>query len=126
MAYERYINAVDLAENIENLDITVAGKPARWNDAKYSVLQEIAEAPTADVVPREMFDRVFGNLKAVLEEISEDKAEVAREIFEEIEKIMERYLDSPLCNYHKIRIAFAELKKKYTEAETEPPKESKR
>lgn len=47
---ERYINAYDLAEIIENLDITVAGKPARWNDAKYSVLKEIAEAPDADVV----------------------------------------------------------------------------
>ena len=43
------------------------------------------------------------------------KKEVAREIFEELGKIMERYLDSPLCNYHKIRIDFAELKKKYTE-----------
>ena len=52
MADERYINAIDLAENIENLDITVAGKPARWNDAKYTVLKEIAEAPTADVVPK--------------------------------------------------------------------------
>jgi hypothetical protein len=47
---ERYINAYDLAETIENLDITVAGKPARWNDAKYTVLKEIAEAPDADVV----------------------------------------------------------------------------
>lgn len=47
---DRYINAYDFAETIENLDITVAGKPARWNDAKYSVLREIAEAPAADVV----------------------------------------------------------------------------
>lgn len=30
---------------------TVAGKPARWNDAKYTVLQEIATAPDADVAP---------------------------------------------------------------------------
>lgn len=56
---ERYINAYDFAETIENLDITVAGKPARWNDAKYTVLKEIAEAPDADVVPREEAEWVF-------------------------------------------------------------------
>lgn len=56
---ERYINAYDLAETIENLDITVAGKPARWNDAKYTVLQEIAQCPDADVVPREEAEWVF-------------------------------------------------------------------
>ena len=49
MAYKRYIEAVGLAEVIENLDIRVAGKPARWNDAKYSVLREISQAPDADV-----------------------------------------------------------------------------
>ena len=49
MAYKRYIDAVGLAEVIENLDIRVAGKPARWNDAKHSVLREISQAPDADV-----------------------------------------------------------------------------
>lgn len=49
MAYKRYIDAVGLAEVIENLDIRVAGKPARWNDAKYSVLREISQAPDAGV-----------------------------------------------------------------------------
>ena len=49
MAYKRYIDAVGLAEVIENLDIRVAGKPARWNDVKYSVLREISQAPDADV-----------------------------------------------------------------------------
>lgn len=43
--------------------------------------------------------------------------DVAREIFEDIDEVMERYLDSPLCNYHKIRIVLAEIKKKYTESE---------
>lgn len=50
--------------------------------------------PTADVVPRERFDRVFGNLKAVLEERAEDKAEVASEIFEEIEQEINAALQS--------------------------------
>ena len=49
MDYKRYIDAVSLAEVIENLDIRVAGMPARWNDAKYSVLREISQAPDADV-----------------------------------------------------------------------------
>ena len=49
MTYKRYINACELAEVIENLDIRVAGKPAGWNDAKHSVLREISQAPTADV-----------------------------------------------------------------------------
>ncbi len=50
MEYKRYIEACKLAEVIENLDIRVAGKSARWYDAKHSVLREIAQAPTADVV----------------------------------------------------------------------------
>lgn len=49
MAYKRYIEACELAETIENLDIRVAGKSARWYDAKHSVLREIAQSPTADV-----------------------------------------------------------------------------
>lgn len=38
------------AEEIESLEITVAGKPARWYDAKHSVLRCIAEAPAVDAV----------------------------------------------------------------------------
>lgn len=50
MAEKRFIDAFDLAETIENMTITVAGKPARWNDAKCSVLREIAQAPDVDVI----------------------------------------------------------------------------
>lgn len=93
---ERYINAYDFAEVIENLDITVAGKPARWNDAKYTVLKELAEAPTADVAPR---------------------AEVAREIFEEIEKLVaSRKLRRGLIG-DLLESDIAELKNKYAEGE---------
>jgi hypothetical protein len=88
-----------------------------WNDALKGAM---LGAPAADVVPRERFDRVFGNLKAVLEERAEDKAEVAMEIFEEIyEDCFDQF---GYIDYEKL----AELKKKYTEAETDPPKESKR
>ena len=47
---DRNISAYALAEEIESLDITVAGKPARWNDAKHTVLRIIAEQPTVDAV----------------------------------------------------------------------------
>ena len=51
MPKRRLIDACDLAETIENMRITVAGKPARWNDAKYSVLREISEADTVIEIP---------------------------------------------------------------------------
>ena len=47
---KRLIDAYTLAEEIESLNITVAGKPARWNDAKHSVLCIIAEQPDVDAV----------------------------------------------------------------------------
>lgn len=50
MAERRLIDAYDLAEIIENMKITVAGKPARWDDAKVSVLREISQAPDIDAV----------------------------------------------------------------------------
>lgn len=50
MAERRLIDAYDLAEIIENMKITVAGKPARWDDAKVSVLREISQAPDVDAV----------------------------------------------------------------------------
>ena len=44
------IDRQTLAEEIESLTVTVAGKPARWNDAKHSVLRIIGEAGTVDAV----------------------------------------------------------------------------
>lgn len=66
MENERYINAYDFSETIENLDITVAGKPARWNDAKYTVLKEIAEAPDADVVSKKEIEKIFDEFEEIL------------------------------------------------------------
>ena len=45
------IDSVALAEEIESLDITVAGKPARWYNAKHTVLRTIAEQKEFDAVP---------------------------------------------------------------------------
>ena len=44
----RLIDAFTIAEEIESLTITVAGEPARWNDAKHSVLRVIAEQKDID------------------------------------------------------------------------------
>lgn len=78
--------------------------------------QEINEAPTADVVPRERYNRAMDCLKAVLEERAEDKVELAREIFEEIEN---NYADFLFDGFRNIVVLtekdFAELKQKYTE-----------
>lgn len=50
MSEKRLIDAYTFAEEIESLQITVAGKPARWNDGKHTVLYRIAEQPTIDAV----------------------------------------------------------------------------
>lgn len=55
-------------------------------------------------------DRLRFNLNAVLDERAEDKAEVAREIFEEMDKIM-----LPLLHEVSQVYIYTKLKKKYTE-----------
>ena len=71
----------------------------------------IDNTPTADVVPKSEVERVYDNLKAVLEERAETKQEVAREIFEEIERnIINSNFEFMFVN----KKYFAELKKKYT------------
>ena len=49
MSAVRLVDAVGLAKRIENIDITVAGEEAKWNDAKSTVLREIADSPTHDL-----------------------------------------------------------------------------
>ena len=71
-----------------------------------------------DVVPKSEYDRVRFNLKAVLDEIPETKQEVAREIFEEIER---NFVSIDDVDFNRFRCigarTFAELRKKYTENE---------
>lgn len=49
MSTVRLVDAVSLAKRVENIDITVAGDEAKWNDAKSAVLREIADSPTHDL-----------------------------------------------------------------------------
>ena len=82
------------------------------------LINRICNLPTADVVPKSEVERWRRNLEAVLEEIPETKREVAREIFEEIEKALNLskcYGESGIYFEHDIEADIAELKKKYTE-----------
>jgi hypothetical protein len=121
----RYIEANDLVRAMTlRANRTTLGEITPPQLSYSEMLELVADAPTADVVPRERFDRVFGNLKAVLEERSEDKEEVAREIFEEIEKtvnacVVDESLFKPAYfEFRKFNEQLAELKKKYTGDQT--------
>jgi hypothetical protein len=98
------------------------------NDLPYkaSVKRVLIQAPEADVVPKSELDRVYHNLRAVLEERAETRAEIAREIFEEIEEVFRQHVEGGYylnCVWFPERLdlytqdAIAELKKKYTEVE---------
>lgn len=73
----------------------------------------MSKIPTADVVPRAEVERLRFNLKAVLEERAEDKAEVAREIFAKLRE--KGKFNEPIVPY--ICLSFdelAEIEMKYT------------
>ena len=110
----RYYDLDKLSEMIEaRAAVVFEGKQAFWHVAKWLDL-----LPAADVVPRDEVD------KARLQGYESGKKEVAREIFEEIEKII---LDNTYPDFNRehkpVNIwkattgydAFYELKKKYTE-----------
>ena len=76
------------------------------------------EKATADVVPKSEVEATVEKLMSATDKvICEAKTEVAREIFEEIEKAL-FHLETPIGKYLAInRGRLAELKKKYTEGE---------
>ena len=82
---ERYVKLAKLTNREE----------AEW--VKDECIRMSYVIPTADVVQRAEVEKQIGK------------------IFAEIEKIMEDYFDAPLCNYQKVRIAYAKFKKKYAE-----------
>ena len=80
-----------------------------------TVLNILFEMPRADLVPKSEVERWRRNLEAVLEERAEEKTEVAREIFAEIDRTFKALLVGDISDIEKV---LAELKKKYTEGET--------
>ena len=119
----RYIDADKLLESLqEELDyypLLYTREQNEWFDKGLKrALRIVKIFPTADVVPKSEVERWRRNLEAVLEEIPETKREVAREIFEEIEKALNLskcYGESGIYFEHDIEADIAELKKKYTE-----------
>ena len=131
----RYIEADWIYEKVENRYRVSSGIEHR---CERDLLDLICEAPTADVVPRAEVDelkRENESLATTVNEASEligkqrtkiekVKAEVAREIFEEIEVSIavhaftsksEDYADGMYDAIEWVDSKIAELKKKYTE-----------
>ena len=61
---KRLIDAFTLAEEIESMQITVAGKLAKWNDAKHSVLRVIGEQADVDAIPIAVIERAIAGINA--------------------------------------------------------------
>ena len=112
----RYIDAEELKKRAYPFPCAIG--------VEYAVsVRQIDETPTADVVPKSEVDFLHKTiaenaqraLEVTLEEIEKAKSEVAREIFEEIEKYIERYWNGDHYSMYEMEKEVAELKKKYTE-----------
>ena len=88
---------------------------------KQNFKQIIDTHPTADVVPKSevdlykrQVDELEDELATTYDKLEKAKAEVAREIFEEIENFIPRF-SVGYFSYASLTEGIAELKKKYTE-----------
>jgi ribosome biogenesis GTPase A len=92
-----------------------------WNDGKYPAEKLCFEfLNKADVVPKSEIEKTVGEIAKQEMDSYEAiyKQKVAREIFEEIEKLviidkLEKYCGYPVIAYSEL--GYAELKKQYTE-----------
>ena len=101
---ERYIDADELLARMK--------RTPRYFDVKH----DIEAMPTADVVPRSEYDELL-KAYSVYEEITglkKAKHDVAREIFEEIERLIELTAFADCWSEGGFKSDIAELKKKYT------------
>lgn len=135
----RYIDADKVMEEIKRIG---GHNLCEWDTLGVKAL--IDRTPTADVVPKSEveelkneIDRLKYNLKAVIEEIPETKAEVATEIFAEIDSIFRKQYE--ICSKTDLKLLepilqgerfiinemwhdVAELKKEYIpQAADKPP-----
>lgn len=109
----RYIDADALLENLKKQYGEELGWQCTVNMSDVGMM--IEDAPTADVVPKREVDKTIAEWAYLhadtLNKLENSKAEVAREIFAEIENLFAVENFRLICN----RQDFAELKKKYTE-----------
>ena len=113
----RYIDADELIERIKNM-------PWKMGSAseitKFIFLSTVAEAPTADVVPKGEVEKLLHKCDECAGrtqwkcDCANIELEVAREIFEEIERTFNAVLVGDISDILKV---LATLKKKYTEGE---------
>ena len=122
----RYIDADKLVEmcnrQIECEWNTIAA-PGSWADAFQDFSDLVEQTPTADVVPRsevekleEYIDDLNDSKEHLCVMLEEARADVAREIFEEIKTYLEYEYMSYLKAYdYTLLTRIEDLKKKYTE-----------
>lgn len=135
-----YINRDELFKHyraLANIEWNKTVAPISWCDAYEEIADHIAELPPADVVPKSEVEEIVrqwkeeancwqNNYITELRANEQIRAEVSREIFEEIDEIManiEIYVsDRERTNFEigaykchaSISLKIAELKKKYT------------
>ncbi len=129
----RYIDADELLKHyiaLVKIDWNNKVSPPSWSYAYESFIDYLAELPTADVVPKSEVEKLNNelmiwkqdrfNLYQRLELYEITRQKVAREIFEEIEKLIysecfsiraDRVIEGRIIDGEML----AELKKKYTE-----------
>ena len=120
---DEYVKLDDVLKLLNRNSIT---KAITFSDG-ISIYDSVQNLPTADVVPKSEVERLenilnsyalqYGTVVDRKKVVDQAKVEVAREIFEEIEAI--KCVGLLPSSWVK---QFTELKKKYTEAEAEPPK----
>lgn len=109
-------DAFDMIENAPTADVAPRAEVEKLQEVNADLNESLRLAAEANKDLREVVDRLRFNLKAVLDERAEDKAEVAREIFEEINKIgvVRQVIRSGKIIYD-VTAEYDALKKKYTE-----------
>lgn len=125
----RYINADKIISHI-NAEIEACENPDVYSQpvayGTYLGLQYarsvVETAETADVVSKSeveflrktIAENAQKSLEVTLEEIEKTKAEIAKEIFEEMDNIIYNLRDSPFYSSSDAVYELTELKKKYT------------
>ena len=123
---------------LANIEWNKTVAPVSWSDAYEEIADHVAELPPADVVPKSEVDTWYQLYHSIKEELKlekmyhretenlcdryciesqQAKKQVAREIFEEINKIITPE-NHPIA-FDRLKVEFSELKKKYTEDKDE-------